>query len=116
MKNDELATVLQELAQVGIRSPTIVKGRRHWQVRWSTPNGVERMYTLACTGSDWRGAHNARSGVRRMLRADGLLPERPEPRPQASATQPRDWRTEIDRLRERVARLEEKLRDGRALP
>ena len=105
MKNKELGAVLQELKDAGIHDAMVARGGRHLQVRWRTTNG-QRTYTVACSGSDWRGARNARSAVRRLLRGDGLLVER-EPRPQSEPHAPvRDWQSEIERLERRVARLE----------
>lgn len=103
MKNEELTVVLAELAQAGIYNPVIAKGGRHLQIRWETAHG-NRCYVVSATGSDWRGPHNARATVRRMLRADGLLTERSET--SAPPSKPRDWRVEVDQLKQRVARLE----------
>lgn len=111
MRNEELTAVLQELARAGVHDPIIAKGGRHLQVRWQTPQGT-RFYTVAASGSDWRGPRNARAEVRRMLRADGRLPvervEIPEPVTPPAARLP-NWKMELERLERRVARLEAKL-------
>lgn len=102
-KNEELAAILHELAGVGIHSPIVAPGGKHLQVRWET-NAGSRFYSLPRTGSDWRGARNARAEVRRMLRADGLLIEE-KSEPSAERARPH-WRLEIERLERRIARLE----------
>ena len=79
MRNPCLTAVLEELATAGIRRPEIANGGKHMQVRWTTASGQRRSYTLPNSPSDWRAPENARHGVRRVLRADGML-EMPEPR------------------------------------
>jgi hypothetical protein len=109
MRNEELAAALTELKTAGIADPIIAKtGSGHLQVRWQVGVAL-RCYTVASSGSDWRGPKNVRAEVRRMLRADGLLvaPEKADPAPN---NPPRfDARAEIEGLKRRIAQLELRL-------
>ena len=103
MPNDCLTATLDELAKVGIRAPTIARGGKHIQVRWTSPNREPRMMAVACTPSDVREAANTRRDVRRLLRRDGLLNE--ASRPAAPARQP----SRIELLERRLAEVERRL-------
>jgi hypothetical protein len=83
-------------------------------VRWQV-GGELRFYTVASSGSDWRGPKNVRAEVRRMLRADGLLvaPEKADPAPNRPSRF--DPRAEIEELKQRIAQLELRLNSGGGL-
>ena len=70
-RNEQLEVVLAELRATGIEPE--VRLRVHTQVRWCTHDGQQRMYVVASTAGGGRGVANARAGVRRMLRQDGVL-------------------------------------------
>ena len=106
MRNPYLDAALTELAKAGIRDPVIARGGKHLQVRWATPQGEARVFAVPVTPSDWRAAENTRHGVRRILRADGML-EAPEPR---AAQQP----SRIELLERRLAEVERRLGIGRS--
>jgi hypothetical protein len=93
-----LEAVLAELAKAGVRDPTVVRGSKHWQVRWTAPSGPIRMVSVSSTPSDWRSIENSRRDVRQVLRRDGMLET---PQPKAPAAPPRP-----PTLEQRVARLE----------
>jgi hypothetical protein len=99
MRNECLDTALEALREAGVHDHTVARGGKHLQVQWLC-NGRSRFYVLPATASDVRAVANTRSGIRRMLRADGLLSqdaaeEKPKPRPLS--------------LEQRVARLEMRL-------
>jgi hypothetical protein len=100
MKNDCLDAVLSELHAAGVRDISHANGGRHRQIRWTGPNGDVRVYNVSfgTTSSDHRSAANARADVRRMLREDGLLVDRPP-----AAPRPLD---RVSRLEQRIAALE----------
>jgi hypothetical protein len=85
MRNECLDAVLGELNAAGVRSISHANGGRHRQLRWVAPNGDARVFNVSfgTTSSDHRSAANARSEIRGMLKADGLLVDRapPPPRP-----------------------------------
>jgi Rha family phage regulatory protein len=62
-----------ELKAVGV-DPVVRPSGKHAAITW-THQGIERIYHTALTPSDRRAHLNVRSDVRRILRADGLLPE-----------------------------------------
>jgi hypothetical protein len=100
MRNACIDVVIAELRAVGIYDYEIAHGGKHPQVHWSI-NGARRFYIAAATPSDRRAAQNARTGIWRLLREDGLLvqeaaPERSAPRPPS--------------LEQRVAALERQVR------
>jgi hypothetical protein len=72
------------------------------QLRWRV-NGSERMYSLPITPSDVRSAINTRAAVRRLLRADNMLPTTERRTPPAKAPD------RVARLEQRVAALEQQL-------
>ena len=89
MKNPCLAAALQELHAAGINRITQANGGEHLQLRWpSNVTGTgEQKYTLPGTPSDWRSTANVRADIRRILRADGVLPltERKPPAPKPAS-------------------------------
>lgn len=105
MKNPCLAAALQELHAAGINQITQANGGEHLQLRWpSNVTGTgEQKYTLPGTPSDWRSTANVRADIRRILRADGVLPltERKPPAPKPASR--------VDLLERRVATLEQRL-------
>jgi hypothetical protein len=103
MRNPCLDTALTELDAVGIRDYQLARGGKHLQLRWAF-NGQLRMLTIPITPSDWRSRHNTRSDLRKMLRADGLLPEtngatHPPTKP------PPCWREQIETLTHQLNRV-----------
>jgi hypothetical protein len=70
-RNTCIDAVIVELRAVGIDFE-IVRGGKHVQVHWSS-NGARRFYVVPATSSDWRAVQNARAGIRRILRKEGLL-------------------------------------------
>src|SRR5262245_59261613 len=79
MRNHCLDAALEELAKAGVRAPTIAPGAKHPQIRWQTPQGELRCFSVPGTSSDYRAPENVRRDIRRMLRADGMI-EAPAPR------------------------------------
>jgi hypothetical protein len=72
-RNEVLTMVINELKAVNIE-PWIEDGRSHLKVRWTNPIvGETRTVIVSGTPSDRRARYNARSFVRRILRADGLI-------------------------------------------
>jgi hypothetical protein len=70
-RNICIDAVTAEMRAAGI-TYEITHGGKHMQVQWST-NGKRRLYVVPRTPSDWRAAQNARAGIRRLLRKEGLL-------------------------------------------
>ena len=70
-KNKILQSAVNELKSAGIE-PEIVKGGKHIRVKWEH-NGHSRHMTVPVSSSDYRAAKNNIAGIRRILRADGLL-------------------------------------------
>jgi hypothetical protein len=66
------------------------------------------VYSTALTPSDWRSPHNTRAEIRRLLREDGVLPERPE-RP-APPPKPAPKLDRVTTLERRVEELEKIVR------
>ena len=97
MRNECLAVALDELHEAGIHDISHANGGKHYQIRWGA-NGATRAYTLPNTPSDHRSAANCRADIRRMLREDGMLIDRPPPPPK-----PLD---RVSRLEQRIAALE----------
>lgn len=75
MKNEVLEAVLDELAKAGVRDVVHGPGAKHYQVRWEARGNIPgpRMYVVPATPSDVRDVQNARSGIRRILKEDGML-------------------------------------------
>jgi hypothetical protein len=63
---EHLEPVLDELERYGLKSEIGDRGK-HLEIRWNTPMG-ERFIIMPKTPSDWRGALNSRSDLRKMLR------------------------------------------------
>jgi hypothetical protein len=103
MQNPCLAIALSELANAGIRHPTISNGGKHMQVRWTTASGQPRMMPIPGTPSDWRTPDNIRRDVRRILRSDNML-QTPE-----SKTPPPRQPSRIELLERRVEAIERQL-------
>lgn len=73
MRNEHVALLLDELKRYGIKGQVGERGK-HLEVAWETALG-HRFVVCAKTPSDWRGGMNARSELRKLLRADGLSPK-----------------------------------------
>jgi hypothetical protein len=80
-RNEELEAVLSELAEAGVRDVIRSQDNKHIQVRWEARGSATgpRMYVVPSTPSDVRGVQNARSGIRWILKEDGMLPEPVKP-------------------------------------
>jgi hypothetical protein len=106
-RNPCLTVALEELAKAGIRRPEIASGK-HLQVRWTMPNGQQRMCIVSHTaaGGDRHAIENARRAVRQILRADNML-ETPGPR-----TPPARQPSRIELLERRLAEVERRLGIG----
>jgi hypothetical protein len=102
VRNACLEAALNELGRVGIRDVTRSYGGKHQQIRFKS-NGHERTFTLPVSPSDFRAAANTRSEIRKILRADGVLPTT-DRRPPPAKTPDR-----FTRLEQRVAVLEQQL-------
>jgi hypothetical protein len=105
MKNECLDVALQELESAGVRDVEHANGGRHVQVRWRVNGGEQRVYTIPATPSDWRASHNARAGIRRILREDGVIVDKPKPA-EPAAPKPPDRLTLIEH---RLAAIEQAL-------
>ena len=110
MRNACLEAALAELEAAGIRDVAQSHGGKHIQLRWSVNGNGLRIYSLPATPSDVRSSHNTRAGIRRILRADGVLMT-PERKPSATP-KPLDRITALER---RVADLEQMLRQLKAV-
>ena len=108
MRNPCLEAALKELDAAGIRDVEQVHGGKHLQLRWQTNGRGLRVYNMPRTPSDWRAVHNTRAGIRRLLRADGLLIE-PE-RAESSAASPAPKVDRITKLERRLQALEDLVR------
>jgi hypothetical protein len=75
-RNPCLEAVIDELAAAAIYEPSIAtNGNGHLRIQWFHGDEL-RYWTIANTPGDTiRGPANDRAAVRRILRADGLLPE-----------------------------------------
>jgi hypothetical protein len=104
MRNTCLDAALDELARAGVRNPTVARGGKHLQVRWTNPGGQARMLAIPNTPSDWRSPENARRDVRHILRADGMLTT-PAPRAAAPTRQP----SRLELIERRLTELERRL-------
>jgi hypothetical protein len=71
-KNAGLMAVLKELKLVGIK-PTVAQGKTHIKVRWPSPDGQTRLYIVSNSTNHHCAEYDCRAGVRRILRADGLI-------------------------------------------
>jgi hypothetical protein len=68
-----LKILTAEFQRVGVKFDTRVTGRTHIKLSWQvSPDKERRCYFIPTTSGDGRGWRNARAGVRRMLRADGI--------------------------------------------
>ena len=72
MDREYAEMVEKELGAVGLKAE-IVYGGKHSFARWTSPGGEARSFTCPNSGSDWRGVHNSRADLRRILRDDGLI-------------------------------------------
>jgi hypothetical protein len=108
MRNNPcLAAALSELEAVGIRDIVVVPGGKHPQIRWRMSGRGLRVYSVPGSPSDWRSPRNVRGDVRRILRADGVLPPPPPPKPPAPPPKPPD---RITALEQRVIALEQEIK------
>jgi hypothetical protein len=105
-RNPDLEAAREVLSSAGIRDLSYSVGGRHAQVRWLSPSGQPRMYTVPLTSSDWRSPLNVKSDIRKLLRADGLLPDQTI-RTAPPARQP----SKLELLEQRVALLERAIRE-----
>jgi hypothetical protein len=71
MRNICIEVATAELRACGL-AYKIARGGKHPRVLWSS-NGVQRFFVVSASASDWRAAKNARAGIRRLLREEGLL-------------------------------------------
>ena len=112
--NPCLQAALGELEAAGIRGVEVVPGGKHPQIRWKVNGHGLRVFSVAGSPSDWRAPKNTRSDIRKVLRADGVLPPPPPPKPPAPPKPPD--RTAV--LEQRVDALErefERFRNGKGL-
>jgi hypothetical protein len=72
VRNPCLDAAIAELRDAGVYDYEVAHGGRHPQIHWSY-NGARRFYIVPGTPSDRRSAQNVRSGIRRILKADGLI-------------------------------------------
>jgi hypothetical protein len=96
--NGCLKAALEELALAGVREVTHAQNAKSYQVRWQSMTGAPRMLSVSITPSDHFAPSKVRADVRRILRADGMLIDRPAPAPK-----PPDRMT---RLEQRLSALE----------
>jgi hypothetical protein len=101
MKNECIAAAIAELADHAVRDVEIVRGGKHYQIRFRVNGGPQRVITTPCTPGDWRDPENTRRDVRKILRADGVIVA-PEPRPAAPPRKP----DRVTLLEKRIAALE----------
>jgi hypothetical protein len=99
-RNEDLDAALAELGEAGIRDVAIARGAKHLQLRWSH-RGQLRMVSVSGTPSDRRSPHNTRSEVRKLLRTDGLLPERSVPAPTTAPS----WRERVETLSRQLSQI-----------
>jgi hypothetical protein len=96
MRNPCIDAVIAELRAAGIYDYEVARNHKHPQIHWGV-NGSRRYLAVSATPSDSYAATKARADVRRLLKADGLLPREMPPR----GPQPRALS-----LEQRVAALE----------
>jgi hypothetical protein len=101
MKNECIAAAIAELADHAIRDVEIVRGGKHYQIRWRVNAGPQRVISTPCTPSDWRDPENTRRDVRKVLRADGVIAA-PDPKP---AAPPRRL-SRVELMEQRITALE----------
>ena len=68
--------VISELEAVGLK-PVLMHGGKHQTVCWQH-NNTGRKFVVPTSPSDWRAPMNARSDIRKILKADGLIVEEKE--------------------------------------
>jgi hypothetical protein len=100
MKNECIAAAIAELSDHAVRDVEIVRGGKHYQVRWRVNAGPQRVITTPCTPGDWRDPENTRRDVRKILRADGVIGVKPDPAP------PPRTLSRVELLERRLAALE----------
>lgn len=72
-RNEDVDRVIDELERYGLRGEVSDRGK-HLEIAWVTPHG-RRFMIVSRTASDWRSSLNARSDLRKLLRADNLHPK-----------------------------------------
>jgi hypothetical protein len=72
-RNEHLELVMDELERYGLRGEVGERGK-HLEIAFETPLG-RRFIIMPKTPSDWRGAMNSRSDLRKILRKDNLQPK-----------------------------------------
>jgi hypothetical protein len=102
VKNPCLDVALAELETAGVRDVTVAKtGGGHYQLRWQVRPHDHRIITLSSTPSDTNAPNQVRREVRKALRVDGMLEERPVKAP------PQRQPSRLEVLTQRVAALEQ---------
>lgn len=119
---EHLEPVLNELERYGLKGEVGERGK-HLEIRWNTPNG-ERFIIMPKTPSDWRGALNSRSDLRKLLRADNMQPKPISeltfqkamslPKP-VSITREQFLQNDVDALADLVFELQSRLSDMQAM-
>jgi hypothetical protein len=100
MKNECIAAAIAELSDHAVRDVEIIRGGKHYQIRFRVNGGPQRVITAPCTPSDWRDPENTRRDVRKILRADGVIDIKPDPAP------PPRQPSRVELLEKRIAALE----------
>lgn len=72
-RNEHLELVIDELERYGLRGEVGERGK-HLEIAFETPLG-RRFIIVPKTPSDWRGAMNSRSDLRKILKKDNLQPK-----------------------------------------
>jgi hypothetical protein len=70
--NHSIEAALRELKQAGVSDITLSR-RRHHKLQWRVNGGNTRTYVISASPSDAGNLRVVRGGIRRLLRADGLL-------------------------------------------
>lgn len=79
MRNEITDLLIEELEKYGLKGQ-IEHRTKHLEVSWYLPSGARRFIIAPATPSEWRGGLNARSDLRKMLRADNLSLKQDDPR------------------------------------
>lgn len=94
ISNECIDTAVAELDALNISSNVEPRGK-HVAIVWQH-NGERRSYVTARTPSDWRAPMNARRDIRRILLADGLLPDENDTAPSAQIVHLKNGRSFCD--------------------
>lgn len=71
MRNEITDLLIEELEKYGLKGH-LEDRSKHIEVYWLLPNGERRFTIVPRTASNWRSGMNARSDLRKMLRADNV--------------------------------------------